>query len=147
MALSAAMLTCISLSCCQDQCCRFYRQKKLELELEKQRKKEERQRLKEERRREREQKRRQKWLERKEREEEERMQLKILVEERRLLIAQRKLESLRLLTELFERVKVDGGVCGVLCSVVVPGLGGEFLLLKMMSLGHVQSSVIKVGAH
>ena len=34
------------------------------------------------------------------------MQLKIALEERRLLIAQRKLESLRLLSELFERVKV-----------------------------------------
>ncbi|KAK7485940.1 hypothetical protein BaRGS_00022806 [Batillaria attramentaria] len=62
-------------------------------------------RLKEARRKEREEKRRLKHLERKQKEEEERMQLKIALEERRLLIAQRKLESLRLLSELFERVK------------------------------------------
>ena len=82
------------------------RQKKLEAERERQRKKEEKQRLKEERRKEREEKRRQKRIEKKQKEEEERMQLKIALEERRLLIAQRKLESLRLLSELFERVKV-----------------------------------------
>lgn len=34
------------------------------------------------------------------------MNYKIAVEERKLLIAQRKLESIRLLDELFERVKV-----------------------------------------
>ena len=75
-------------------------------EREKQRKKEERARLKEQRRKEREEKRRLKRVEKKQREEEERMQLKISLEERRLLIAQRKLESLRLLSEIFERVKV-----------------------------------------
>nr|KAG5698869.1 hypothetical protein BaRGS_019721 [Batillaria attramentaria] len=81
------------------------RQKKLDEEKIRQKKKEERQRLKEARRKEREEKRRLKHLERKQKEEEERMQLKIALEERRLLIAQRKLESLRLLSELFERVK------------------------------------------
>ncbi|KAK7097145.1 A-kinase anchor protein 17A-like [Littorina saxatilis] len=81
------------------------RMKKVNAERERQRKKEERQRLKEERRKEREEKRRQKRVEKKQKEEEERMQLKIALEERRLLIAQRKLESLRLLSELFERVK------------------------------------------
>jgi hypothetical protein len=34
------------------------------------------------------------------------MQLKIALEERKFMLNQRKLESLRLLTELFERVKV-----------------------------------------
>lgn len=34
------------------------------------------------------------------------MNYKIAVEERKLLIAQRKLESIRLLDDLFERVKV-----------------------------------------
>lgn len=71
-----------------------------------QKRREERQQRKIERRKQREEKRRQKRLERQQKEEEERMQLKIALEERRLLIAQRKLESLRLLSELFERVKV-----------------------------------------
>lgn len=62
---------------------------------------------KEDRRKEREEKRRLKKLEKKQKEEEARMQYRISLEERRLLIAQRKLESLRLLTELFERVKVS----------------------------------------
>lgn len=83
------------------------REKKLAVERERQRRREEKQRLKAERRREREEKRRQKRVEKKQREEEERMQLKIALEERRLLIAQRKLESLRLLSELFERVKEE----------------------------------------
>lgn len=83
------------------------RLKKLEGERLKQQRKEEKQRQKEERRKEREEKRRQKYMDRKQKEEEERMQLKISLEERRLLIAQRKLESLRLLSELFERVKDD----------------------------------------
>lgn len=84
----------------------FFSQRKLELERERQRRKEERLQKKEQRRREREERRRQKLLEQQQREEEERMQLKIALEERRLLIAQRKLESLRVLSELFERVKV-----------------------------------------
>lgn len=45
-------------------------------------------------------------LRRLKREEAQRMNYKIAVEERKLLIAQRKLESIRLLDELFERVKV-----------------------------------------
>ena len=36
------------------------------------------------------------------------MQLKIAMEERKFLLAQRKLESLRLLTEVLEKVKVGG---------------------------------------
>ena len=38
---------------------------------------------------------------------------KIGIEERKLMIAQRKLESIRVLDELLERVKV---ICGVLLS-------------------------------
>ncbi|KAL8617041.1 hypothetical protein ACOMHN_014212 [Nucella lapillus] len=83
------------------------RLQKLEEEQEKQRKKEEKQRLKEERRKERTEKRRLKHLVKKQRVEEARMQHKIALEERRLLIAQRKLESLRLLAELFEGVAED----------------------------------------
>lgn len=51
-------------------------------------------------------KRKEKREERKKQEEERRYQLKIEMEERRFLIAQRKLESIRLLTELFNRVRV-----------------------------------------
>ena len=45
--------------------------------------------------------------------EEEEMAEKIGIEERKLMIAQRKLESIRVLDELLERVKV---ICGVLLS-------------------------------
>ncbi|KAL8564900.1 hypothetical protein ACOMHN_003746 [Nucella lapillus] len=83
------------------------RQKKAAVERERERKREEKQRQKEGRQRQREDKRRIKRLQRKQREEEERMQLKIALEERRLLMAQRKLESLRLLSQLFDRVKED----------------------------------------
>jgi len=48
-----------------------------------------------------------KHMERKKREEERKMQHKIALEERKFLLAQRKLESLRLMTELLERVKVE----------------------------------------
>ncbi len=61
---------------------------------------------KEERRREREEARRQKLLAKKQREEERKLEQKIALEERKMLIAQRKLESMRLLEELFNRVKV-----------------------------------------
>ncbi|XP_076447043.1 uncharacterized protein LOC143284250 [Babylonia areolata] len=83
------------------------RLQKLEEEKEKQRRKEEKQRLKEERRKERAEKRRLKQMEKKQKMEETRMRRKIALEERRLLIAQRKLESLRLLSDLFELVKED----------------------------------------
>lgn len=35
------------------------------------------------------------------------MQLRIAIEERKILIAQRKLETIRLLSELFNRIKVQ----------------------------------------
>ncbi|KAK3099233.1 hypothetical protein FSP39_001309 [Pinctada imbricata] len=81
------------------------RRKKEEEEREKERKKQEKIERRERRRKEREEKRRQKALERKKLEEEKKYQLKIQMEERRFLIAQRKLESIRLLGELFARVK------------------------------------------
>ena len=43
--------------------------------------------------------------------EEEEMQRKILLEERRILIAHRKLETIRLLSELFDRIKVIIIIC------------------------------------
>lgn len=60
---------------------------------------------KEQRRREREEARRQKRLVKKQHEEEAKLAKKIALEERKILIAQRKLESMRLLEELFNRVK------------------------------------------
>jgi splicing factor, arginine/serine-rich 17 len=54
----------------------------------------------------REEKRRLKRLERKRQHEEKTLVMKIAIEERKMLIAHRKLESMRLLEELFNRVKV-----------------------------------------
>ena len=56
---------------------------------------------------EREERRRQMKLKAKFQTDEEEMAARIAVEERKLLIAQRKLESIRLLDELLERVKVN----------------------------------------
>ena len=56
---------------------------------------------------EREERRRQNKLRMKYQTDEEEMAARIAIEERRLLIAQRKLESIRLLDELLERVKVN----------------------------------------
>jgi hypothetical protein len=50
--------------------------------------------------------RRKKHLAQRQHEEEKKLSLKIAKEERKILIAQRKLESMRLLEELFNRVKV-----------------------------------------
>lgn len=61
----------------------------------------------EERRRKREEKRRRKKKEKKEKEEAEKLSLRIATEERKLLLAQRKLESIRILSELFERIKEE----------------------------------------
>lgn len=60
---------------------------------------------KEQRRREREEARRLKRLAKKQQEDEKKLEHKIAFEERKILIAQRKLESMRLLEELFNRVK------------------------------------------
>jgi splicing factor, arginine/serine-rich 17 len=46
-------------------------------------------------------------LAKKQQEEEKKLQTRIALEERKILIAQRKLESMRLLEELFNRVKVS----------------------------------------
>ena len=85
----------------------FYnRKKKEEEEREKERKREEKIRKKEERRKEREEKRRKKRIEKKRKAEEKAMALKIAMEERKILIAQRKLETIHMLSELFTRIKV-----------------------------------------
>lgn len=77
-----------------------------EEERDRERKREEKLRRREERRVDREERRRQQKLELKRQEEEKQMQMRIAVEERKILIAQRKLETIRLLSELFNRVKV-----------------------------------------
>lgn len=59
-----------------------------------------------ERQKRREEKRKQRQLMKLKDKETREMNMKIAIEERKLLIAQRKLESIRLLDELFERVKV-----------------------------------------
>ncbi|PSN37749.1 hypothetical protein C0J52_22720 [Blattella germanica] len=82
-------------------------------ELEERKKEEERllqleeKRQKAERRKRREEKRKHKQLMKLKEKETEEMNKKIAIEEKKLLIAQRKLESIRLLDELFERVKVN----------------------------------------
>lgn len=69
-------------------------------------KKLEEKRHKAERQRQREEKRKKRQLMKLKEKETLEMNMKIAVEEKKLLIAQRKLESIRLLDELFERVKV-----------------------------------------
>ena len=59
-----------------------------------------------ERRKKREEKRRRKKREKREQEEAQRLARRIALEERKLLLAQRKLESIRLISELIDRVKV-----------------------------------------
>ena len=93
------MLISIIISC--------YRRLKTEEESEREKKRQEKLQRREERRHDREEKRKQKHQEKKEREEEKKIQMKIEVEERKFLLAQRKLESLRLMNELFARVKVS----------------------------------------
>lgn len=65
-----------------------------------------RQKEQDERRKKREEKRRKKQEEKRAQEEAEKLAKKIALEERKLLIAQRKLESIRLLSELLDRVEV-----------------------------------------
>ena len=66
--------------------------------------------LKVRRRMEREERRRQNKMRMKYQTDEEEMAERIAIEERKLLIAQRKLESIRLLDELLERVKVNRNI-------------------------------------
>ncbi|XP_074649979.1 A-kinase anchor protein 17A-like [Tubulanus polymorphus] len=77
-----------------------------EEDRERERKREEKLRKREKRMKEREEKRKIRKQEEKNREDERKMALKIAMEERKLLIAKRQLESIHLLTELLNRVKV-----------------------------------------
>ncbi|XP_029411967.1 A-kinase anchor protein 17A [Nannospalax galili] len=80
------------------------KQKELE-ELERERKREEKLRRREQRQRDRELRRSQKKLEKLQAEEQRRLQEKIRLEERKLLLAQRNLQSIRLVAELLSRAK------------------------------------------
>ncbi|XP_036966625.1 A-kinase anchor protein 17A isoform X2 [Acanthopagrus latus] len=74
-------------------------------EEEKERRKEERIRKREQKLREREERRNLKRVRRQQEEEQKKLQMKIAMEERRLLLAQRNLESIRLIAELLARAK------------------------------------------
>ncbi|XP_029315641.1 A-kinase anchor protein 17A [Cottoperca gobio] len=74
-------------------------------EEEKERRKEERLRKREQKLREREEKKNLKKVRRQQEEEQKKLQMKIAMEERRLLLAQRNLESIRLIAELLARSK------------------------------------------
>ena len=83
-----------------------YRRRVEEEDIEREKKREEKLRRREVRRTDREERRRQEKLKLKRQEEEEKMQARIALEERKILIAQRKLETIRLLSDLFNRIKV-----------------------------------------
>ncbi|XP_077473369.1 A-kinase anchor protein 17A [Stigmatopora argus] len=80
------------------------RQKELE-EEERERKKEEKQRKREQKLQEREDRRNMKKAKKQQEEEQKKLQMKIAMEERRLLLAQRNLESIRLIADLLARAK------------------------------------------
>ena len=84
----------------------FGRRRKEEEERERERKRREKLEIRDHRRAEREEKRKRRREEEKRIEEERQMQIKIALEERKILIARRKLETIRLLSELFNRIKV-----------------------------------------
>lgn len=82
------------------------RKQKEQEEEEKERRKEEKIRKREQRLREKEERKNLKKVRRQQEEEQKKLQMKIAMEERRLLLAQRNLESLRLVAELLARAKV-----------------------------------------
>uniref|UniRef100_UPI0037E72EA1 A-kinase anchor protein 17A n=1 Tax=Semicossyphus pulcher TaxID=241346 RepID=UPI0037E72EA1 len=81
------------------------RKQKEQEEEEKERKKEEKIRKREQKLREREERKNLKRVRRQQEEEQKKLQMKIAMEERRLLLAQRNLESIRLIAELLARAK------------------------------------------
>ncbi|XP_070771088.1 A-kinase anchor protein 17A [Enoplosus armatus] len=81
------------------------RKQKEQEEEEKERRKEERIRKREQKLREREERKNLKRVRRQQEEEQKKLQMKIAMEERRLLLAQRNLESIRLIAELLARAK------------------------------------------
>uniref|UniRef100_A0A8D2L0K7 A-kinase anchoring protein 17A n=1 Tax=Varanus komodoensis TaxID=61221 RepID=A0A8D2L0K7_VARKO len=89
------------------------KQKELE-ELEREKKREEKLRKREQKQRDREIRKNKKRLERIQAEEQKKLQEKIKLEERKLLLAQRNLQSIRLIAELLSRAKVTGCCGGML---------------------------------
>ncbi|KAF7663265.1 hypothetical protein LDENG_00214560 [Lucifuga dentata] len=83
------------------------RKQKEQEEEEKERRKEERLRKREQKLREKEERRNLKRVKRRQEEEQKKLQVKIAMEERRLLLTQRNLESIRLVAELLARVKAQ----------------------------------------
>ncbi|XP_061548222.1 A-kinase anchor protein 17A [Phycodurus eques] len=81
------------------------RKQKEQEEEERERKKEEKQRKREQKLQEREERRNMKRVKKQQEEEQKKLQMKIAMEERRLLLAQRNLESIRLIAELLARAK------------------------------------------
>ncbi|XP_068185350.1 A-kinase anchor protein 17A isoform X2 [Antennarius striatus] len=81
------------------------RNKKVQEQEEKERRKEERIRKREQKLREKEERKNLKKVRRQQEEEQKKLQMKIAMEERRLLLAQRNLESIRLIAELLARAK------------------------------------------
>ncbi|CAB1347181.1 unnamed protein product [Coregonus sp. 'balchen'] len=89
----------------EERCKEEERKQKEAEEEEKERKREERIRKREQKLREREERRNLKKVKRRQEEEQKKLQMKIATEERRLLLAQRNLESIRLIAELLGRAK------------------------------------------
>ncbi|XP_057708518.1 A-kinase anchor protein 17A [Corythoichthys intestinalis] len=81
------------------------RKQKEQEEEERERKKEEKQRKREQKLQEREERRNMKKVRKQQEEEQKKLQMKIAMEERRLLLAQRNLESIRLIADLLARAK------------------------------------------
>lgn len=81
------------------------KQRELE-EEEKEKRREEKLRKREQKLREREEKKNQKKVKKQQEEEQKKLHQKIAMEERKLLLAQRNLESIRLIAELLSRAKV-----------------------------------------
>ncbi|XP_019751047.1 A-kinase anchor protein 17A [Hippocampus comes] len=81
------------------------RKQKEQEEEERERKKEEKQRKREQKLQEREERRNMKRVRKQQEEEQKKLQMKIAMEERRLLLVQRNLESIRLIAELLARAK------------------------------------------
>ena len=98
-------------------------------------KKLEEKRHKAERQRQREEKRKKRQLMKLKEKETQEMNMKIAVEEKKLLIAQRKLESIRLLDELFERVKVCWLTFTLMCYWKCVAYDGEKRIVYRVLVG------------
>ncbi|XP_069010657.1 A-kinase anchor protein 17A isoform X2 [Embiotoca jacksoni] len=110
------------------------RKQKEQEEEEKERKKEERLRKREQKLREREERRNMKKVRRQQEEEQKKLQMKIAMEERRLLLAQRNLESIRLIAELLARAKWPG-VTNLDLDLPMIVLRHQFLELHLLNCG------------